>query len=119
MRWVDASRRLTIDQARDRLTELVKGIWQLGIRGGPQPIGEHEVEVVVLSVDRHELIMDLLEKHGGLRDLQVAELQATPAWEDVEKTAADLELPAVGGKPEGGPTREEKEARVKDLGASE
>jgi hypothetical protein len=119
MRWVDTSRRLTIEQARDRLTDLVKGIWQLGIRGGPQPIGEHDVEVVVLSADRHELMMDLLKQHGGLRELQAAELQATPAWEDVEETAADLDLPPVGAKPEGALTREEKEARFKDPGAGE
>ncbi len=86
----------SIEEAQAQLKNLVKGIRQYGVRGGPITIGEHEPEVVVISRSRYELIMDLLKEHGGLEELAQAERDATPTDAEVRAAAEQLgiEVPA-------------------------
>ncbi len=81
---------LSIEEAREELRSLVKGLRQYGVRGGPIAIGEHEPEAVMLSRTRHELIMALLERHGGLEELAEAERRETPTDADVARVADQL-----------------------------
>lgn len=95
-RWLTNVEHLSVDEAQAQLKNLVKGLRQYGVRGGPVSIGEHEPEVVVISRSRHELLMDLLERHGALEELAEAERHETPSEADLHRVASelDIELPA-------------------------
>ena len=96
-RWLANVEHLSIDDAQAQLKNLVKGIRQYGVRGGPVSIGEHEPEVVMISRSRHELLMDLLERHGALDELAEAEQHETPSEADLGQVASelDIDLPAT------------------------
>jgi hypothetical protein len=96
-RWIKDAEHLSIEEAREQLRDLVRHVRKYGFSGGPITIGEHEPEVVVISRSRHELIMDLLERHGGLEELAEAERSETPTDEDVRRVAEQLgvEAPAA------------------------
>jgi len=88
---------LSSDKAQSKLKSLVRCIGQDGVLGGPLLIGEPgDPGVVVISRMRHELIMNLLEEHGGLEELAQAERYATPTDAEVRAAAEQLgvELPA-------------------------
>lgn len=99
-RWINADRRLSTEQAARELVDLVKGVRQYGVQGGPVAIGDQDAEAVVISAHRHELLMDLLERHGAIGELETAERDAAGTWEDVQRAAAELGVDA-GEKPEG------------------
>lgn len=89
-RWIEGAQRHTLAEASEHLRSMVKGIRQYGVHGGPEVIEDPEPEVVVMSVRRHELLMDLLERHGGLEELRAAEEAQTPSQEDIERAAEEL-----------------------------
>jgi hypothetical protein len=89
-RWLKGVEQLSIEEAQRQLRSLVKGVRQYGVSGGPVGIGEHEPEAVLLSRARHELLMDLLERHGALDELAEAERREAPSEQDVDEAARQL-----------------------------
>lgn len=93
-KWIDATKRLSTEQAAAELVDMVKGLRQYGVQGGPVAIGDEDVEAVLISAHRHELLIDLLERHGAIVELEAAERDATPTWEAIQQVAADLGVDA-------------------------
>ncbi|MGI8412223.1 MAG: hypothetical protein ACR2LV_05025 [Solirubrobacteraceae bacterium] len=93
-KWIDATKRLSTEQAAAELVDMVKGLRQYGVQGGPVAIGDEDVEAVLISAHRHELLIDLLERHGAIVELEAAERDATSTWEAIQQVAADLGVDA-------------------------